>query len=331
MADSFTTNLNLTKPEVSASANTWGTKINAGLDSVDSEFAKSYNGNPNTNVVGVYVGQQLYDTANNILYICDTAGNAANAVWVATKASQWANARTIALTGDVTGSVAIDGTQNVSITATLAGQVDLTGAIQMWGGASAPNASWKICNGEAISRSTYSDLFAIIGVAYGGGDGSNTFNIPNLESKIPMGKSGSYALASTGGANEVTPSGTISAITPAGSVATTIGGNTGGHAITQAQLPNLTLKTSEYVKIEEASLSPPNGDGLGLRGSSSGNGAAYNKADVLTGGSDQAHSHSASGLTGSSSFSGNAVTPTFSGATSSVIQPYLALNYIIRL
>ena len=322
MADSFTTNLNLTKPEVSASANTWGTKINAGLDSVDSEFAKSYNGNPNTNVVGVYVGQQLYDTANNILYICDTAGNAANAVWVATKASQWANARTIALTGDVTGSVAIDGTQNVSMTATLAGQTDLTGAIQMWSGASAPNANWKICNGEAISRSTYSDLFAIIGVAYGGGDGSATFNIPNLESKVPMGKSSSYALASTGGANTVTPSGTISEITPAGSVATTIGGNTGGHAITQAQLPSITLETNEFVKIEE---SPAN------RGSSSGGGAAYNKASVSLGGSDQAHSHSASGLTGSSTFSGNAVTPTFTGSSSSVLQPYLSLNYIIRL
>lgn len=331
MADSFTTNLNLTKPEVSASANTWGTKINAGLDAVDAEFAKVFAGNPNTNVVGDFVGQQLYDSTNNILYLCDTAGNASNAVWVATKASQWANARTIALTGDVTGSVAIDGTQNVSMTATLAGQVDLTGAIQLWGGASAPNASWKICNGEAISRSTYSDLFAIIGVAYGGGDGSATFNIPNLESKVPMGKSSSYALASTGGANTVTPSGTISEITPAGSVSTSIGGNTGGHAITQAQLPSLTLKTSEFVKIEESPQSPPNGAGNGNKGSSSGSGAAYNKADVLTGGSDEAHSHSASGLTGSSSFSGNAVTPTFTGSSSSVLQPYLSLNYIIRL
>ena len=67
------------------------------------------------------------------------------------------------------------------------------------------------------------------------------------------------------------------------------------------------------------------------RGSSSGAGAVYTNLSVPLGGSNQAHSHSASGLTGSSTFSGNAVTPTFSGSSSSVLQPYLALNYIIRL
>lgn len=56
-----------------------------------------------------------------------------------------------------------------------------------------PNASpivpelWLICDGSAISRTTYADLFNAIGTTYGTGDGSTTFNLPNLKGKIPVG------------------------------------------------------------------------------------------------------------------------------------------------
>lgn len=43
-----------------------------------------------------------------------------------------------------------------------------------------PPSGWLICDGRAVSRTTYSDLFKVIGTTYGNGDGKNTFNLPNL-------------------------------------------------------------------------------------------------------------------------------------------------------
>jgi microcystin-dependent protein len=54
------------------------------------------------------------------------------------------------------------------------------GAIMPFAGTTVPNANWLNCNGQAVSRSTYSTLFAYIGTLYGLGDGSTTFNVPNL-------------------------------------------------------------------------------------------------------------------------------------------------------
>ena len=60
------------------------------------------------------------------------------------------------------------------------------GAILAFGGTAAP-AGWMICNGAAISRTTYAALFAAIGTAFGAGDGSTTFNIPDLREATTKG------------------------------------------------------------------------------------------------------------------------------------------------
>ncbi len=64
-----------------------------------------------------------------------------------------------------------------------------TGAILPFGGTSAP-AGYLICNGAAVSRSVYLDLFAVIGTAFGGGDGRTTFNIPDLRGLFLRGRDG---------------------------------------------------------------------------------------------------------------------------------------------
>lgn len=60
------------------------------------------------------------------------------------------------------------------------------GMMQVFAGAVAP-AGWELCYGQAISRVTFSTLFANIGTTYGIGDGATTFNLPDLRGRFPLG------------------------------------------------------------------------------------------------------------------------------------------------
>lgn len=62
----------------------------------------------------------------------------------------------------------------------------LIGTIQMFGGSTPPNG-WLLCDGSAVSRTTYATLYAVIGTTYGTGDGSTTFNLPDLRGRAPIG------------------------------------------------------------------------------------------------------------------------------------------------
>lgn len=60
------------------------------------------------------------------------------------------------------------------------------GSVIAWSGSSIPSG-WLNCNGDAISRTTYAALFAVTGTDYGVGDGSGTFNLPNLKDRVIIG------------------------------------------------------------------------------------------------------------------------------------------------
>ena len=83
-----------------------------------------------------------------------------------------------------------------------------TATIIPWSSASVPSGFLE-CNGAAVSRSTYSALFAVVGTTYGAGDGSSTFNVPDIQDNVLVSKSNNKSLASTGGANTVTSTGNI--------------------------------------------------------------------------------------------------------------------------
>jgi microcystin-dependent protein len=90
------------------------------------------------------------------------------------------------------------------------GKSSVVGQVIMWAGSLAsisgeqePVSGWVLCNGVALAKTgKYASLFNAIGGTYGS-DVSN-FNVPNLQGRFPIGKSGTYALAATGGAETVT-------------------------------------------------------------------------------------------------------------------------------
>ena len=73
-----------------------------------------------------------------------------------------------------------------------------SGAVSAFAGTTAPTG-WLKCDGSAISRTTYASLFVAIGTTYGAGDGSTTFNLPNLTGRVPLGMDSSYVGQSTNG------------------------------------------------------------------------------------------------------------------------------------
>lgn len=89
---------------------------------------------------------------------------------------------------------------------------DFTGMIWMYAGSAAPTG-WLLCDGSAVSRATYADLFALISTTYGAGDGSTTFNIPDLRSSVPLGAGQRTRTMSFNGASAVDPSTDIITVT----------------------------------------------------------------------------------------------------------------------
>ena len=164
-----------------------------------------------------------------------------------------------------------------------------TATIVPWSSASIPTGFLE-CNGANVSRSTYSALFAIIGTSYGAGDGASTFGLPDLQDNVAMGKSGTKALASTGGANTVQSTGNV-------------GGSTA----------NATLSTSQLASHSHTYK------GQGTPGGNPGilfHNPGTSQFTSSSTGSGTGHSHNMSA--------------TFTGDSTSVLQPYVTIVYIIK-
>ena len=98
------------------------------------------------------------------------------------------------ITGNLSGNATNDGNGNNIVNTYLPAVV---GAVVAFAGSTSP-AGWLLCDGSAVSRTTYAALFAVIGTTYGSGNGSTTFNLPNLIDRFIQGNSTSGTVKSAG-------------------------------------------------------------------------------------------------------------------------------------
>jgi microcystin-dependent protein len=104
------------------------------------------------------------------------------------------------ITAGVSMSVTSAGspTQNITVSFSLPGMV-----VPFAGIDSKVPTGWLFCNGQTISRTTYSDLFSVISTTYGAGDGSTTFALPDLRGRMAANAYGAGAIGTSGGVENV--------------------------------------------------------------------------------------------------------------------------------
>ena len=199
------------------------------------------------------------------------------------------------------------------------------GTIKPWGKAAAP-AGYLLCDGSAVSRTTYADLFAVLSTTYGVGNGSTTFNVPNLEGKYPQGKDGSNSLAGTGGANTVTVSVTDNKGV-ANNQTVTVTGSIANTSLTTAQLAshghNVSGPTPQFSQANANNSSSglyrpfttsQDSNKTAITVASSGSGTGHN------------HTHTLSGTLGGTV----ALTGNVTASGTNAFSPFVVFNYIIK-
>lgn len=213
----------------------------------------------------------------------------------------------------------------------------MTGTVLPFAGAAAPNG-WLLCYGQAVSRTDYAILFGIIGTTFGAGDGSTTFNLPDLRGRVPAGKD------NMGGtpANRLTTAGS-------GVDGPTLGaaGGSQAHTLTTAQMPahahgvtdpghghGVTDPTHAHTiydpghnhAYDRITASQPSGSGVSNTTSTTNN-ATTNTGTKTTGIGIYA---AATGVTVNAGGTGISIQNNGSGSAHNNTQPTIVLNHIIK-
>ena len=207
------------------------------------------------------------------------------------------------------------------------------GIIQAYAGSTAPSANWLFCQGQAVSRSTYAGLFGVVGTTYGVGDGSTTFNLPNLQGRIPVGRDTGQVefdtLGEVGGAKTHT---LVTGEIPAhvhdiqhghtGTIAVTVNDNTTDLVTRVSAFTDGGFSTGINTTPWNAASPPILAMNSGLVAPLAGMAQSY-----IT-----EHGHTASGtVTINNLAAGNNSQPTGGGGAHNNLQPYIVLNYLIKV
>ncbi len=190
------------------------------------------------------------------------------------------------------------------------------GVILPYGGTSAP-IGWFLCNGSAISRTGNSALFTAIGTTFGAGNGSTTFNLPDMGGRVPAGRQWPATRLTPGGSgiNGAILGATGGSQTHALTVAQLAAHNHGASGLSTGSAGNHDheLNVRAWPVTPDASASDP--DRISRGGNTGGTGADRDAID-----NDGAHTHPIFGNTAN----------TGSGAAHQNTQPTIVLNYIIK-
>jgi len=202
-----------------------------------------------------------------------------------------------------------------------------TGVILPYGGTSAP-PGYLSCTGQAVSRTTYAGLFAVIGTRFGAGDGSTTFNVPDLRQRFPRGANNTSNIGGTGGStthtHNVNPPNTSTSqngahthtVNPPNTSTSSNGAHT--HTVTQTGTPNNTgTFWNPPDGVQQISFAAANHRHDG--GTAQSNGAHQHTVDIpqFTSGSNGAHTHTVD-------------IAAFTSGGANHLPPYVDVNFIIK-
>lgn len=220
------------------------------------------------------------------------------------------------------------------------------GIIYPYAGSTAPTG-YLMCDGTAYSRTEYSVLFSIIGTTYGAGDGSTTFNVPDLRGRTPVGSNTSHALGTTGGeeTHVLTPAETatknhshtmnhghgFTQPTVNGGATTTGGGGGHGHEVTRANNTNWYAWRCGLEATTYGLRSDPNGfqHRVIVDSETKRNERLYGVSVGNHTHSQVAHTHSVSGGKVSDMSGSTGGQTEANGSAHNNMQPYQVVNYII--
>ena len=189
--------------------------------------------------------------------------------------------------------------------------IPLGSGIDYWG-ATAPNSAFAFAYGQAISRTTYSTLFSLFSTTFGTGDGSTTFNIPDLRGRIPVYKDD---MGGSAASRVTTASGGVDGATLGAS------GGASTRTIAQANLPNVNLVASSLTATTTVTNTDVLRSTLGSAvGVTSGGGTNVLRPSDVSSGS----------LTAVTTLGGN-VPLGGSGTALATMPPAIVCNYILRI
>jgi microcystin-dependent protein len=199
MADTLTPNVKLTNQTEGGNNNSWGVIADANFEQIDNKFGDK------TAIVTTGGTSTLSDSQEIVAIVSVSGTLISNAtiefsgrggIWVfrnATAGSFTVTAKVNGQTGVVvnqgdTRVIMCDGTDiEYGHEVAAAAEVVPVGGVMHYAGTTAPSG-WVFCYGQAISRTTFSALYAALGTTYGAGDNVTTFNLPDLRGRVIAGK-----------------------------------------------------------------------------------------------------------------------------------------------